>query len=198
MKVHLAREFFGDANRVIAESGEFKAETFRYSTGVEALKVSNARGSFTILPFLGQQIWRCDFDGVELAMKSIYDEPKDCKDCFNESYGCFMMHCGLTAMGNPTAEDDHVGHAELPIIRYREAYLEFGKDKAGEYVAVGGTAHHDLCFTYSYEFSPRVVLRRGEARLEISATAKNLKDIPLEYYYLCHVNHRPVNGSKIV
>ena len=198
MKVHLAREFFGDANRVIAESGEFKAETFRYSTGVEALKVSNVRGSFTILPFLGQQIWRCDFDGVELAMKSIYDEPKDCKDCFNESYGCFMMHCGLTAMGNPTAEDDHVGHAELPIIRDREAYLEFGKDKAGEYVSVGGTAFHDMCFTYRYSFSPRVVLRRGEARLEISATAKNLKDIPLEYYYLCHVNHRPVNGSKIV
>ena len=112
MKVYLCKGDFGEKKRLLAENGEFKAETFRYSTGVEALKVSNARGSFTILPFLGQQIWRCDFDGVELAMKSIYDEPKDCKDCFNESYGCFMMHCGLTAMGNPTAEDDHVGHAE--------------------------------------------------------------------------------------
>jgi len=198
MKIFLEKEFFADAKRLFAEDGEFKAETFRYSTGVEALKVSNSRGSFTILPFMGQMIWRCDFDGLELAMKSMYAEPKDCKACFNESYGCFMMHCGLTAMGNPTAEDDHVGHAELPIIPYAEAYLEFGKDKAGEYVAVGGKARHDLCFTYNYEFSPRVVLRKGAAKLEISATATNLKDLPFEYYYLCHVNHRPVNGSKIV
>ena len=108
-----------------------------------------------------------------------------------------MMHCGLTAMGNPTAEDDHVGHAELPITRYREAYMEFGKDRLGEYVAVGGIARHDLCFTYNYEFSPRVVLRKGAAKIEIAATATNLKDLPLEYYYLCHVNHRPVDGAKI-
>ena len=198
IKIDIAKVRFAEKPAVLAEAGEFKAVAFRYSTGVEALKVSNARGSFTILPFMGQQIWRCDFDGMELAMKSIYDEPKDCRSCFDESYGCFMMHCGLTAMGNPAAEDEHVGHAELPIIRYREAYLEFGKDRLGEYVAVGGIARHDLCFTYNYEFSPRVVLRKGAAKLEIAATATNLKDLPLEYYYLCHVNHRPVNGSKIV
>ena len=198
MKINLANVAFTEKPTLLAEDGEFKAVAFRYTTGVAALKVSNRRGSFTILPWMGQMIWRCDFDGRELAMKSIYDEPKDCQACFNESYGCFMMHCGLTAMGNPTAEDTHVGHAELPIIRYREAYLEFGSDKAGAYVAVDGTAFHDMCFTYNYSFSPRVVLRRGAAKLEISATVKNLKDIPLEYYYLCHVNHRPVDGSRIV
>ena len=198
MKINLANFIFTDKPTLIAENGEFKAVGFRYSTGVEALKVSNRRGSFTILPWMGQMIWRCDFDGRELAMKSMYDEPKDCKACFNESYGCFMMHCGLTAMGNPTAEDTHVGHAELPVIRYKEAYLEFGADKDGAYVAVGGTCQHDMCFTYNYLFSPRVVLRKGAAKLEISATAKNLKDLPFEYYYLCHVNHRPVDGSKIV
>ena len=198
MKINLANFLFTDKPTVVAEDGEFKAVGFRYSTGVEALKVSNRRGSFTILPWMGQMIWRCDFDGRELAMKSMYDEPKDCKACFAESYGCFLMHCGLTAMGNPTAEDTHVGHAELPIIRYKEAYLEFGTDRDGAYVAVGGTCQHDMCFTYNYLFSPRVVLRRGAAKLEISATAKNLKDLPFEYYYLCHVNHRPVDGSKIV
>ena len=197
MMVYLCEGDFSGKERPFAESGEFRAVAFRYATGVAALKVSNRRGSFTILPFLGQMIWRCDFDGRELTMKSIYDEPKDCKACFNESYGCFIMHCGLTAMGNPTSEDTHVGHAELPIIRYGEAYLEFGEDKAGEYVAVGGTAFHDMCFPYNYSFSPRVVLRKGAAKLEISATARNLKDLPLEYYYLCHVNHRPVDGSRI-
>lgn len=198
MKIILQNAFFSDVKRTFAESGEFQVETFRYTTGVEALKVSNARGSFTLLPFMGQMIWRCDFDGRELTMKSMYAEPKDCTACFNESYGCFMMHCGLTAMGNPTADDTHVGHAELPIIRYKEAYVEFGKDTLGEYVAVGGKAYYDMCFTYNYVFEPRVVLRKGAAKLDIAATVTNIKDLPLEYYYLCHVNHRPVNGSKIV
>lgn len=198
MKINLRSDFFSDVKRLFAESGEFKAETFRYSTGVEALKVSNSRGSFTILPFMGQMIWRCDFDGRELAMKSMYAEPKQCIKCFNESYGCFMMHCGLTAMGNPTADDTHVGHAELPIISYKEAYLEFGKDKLGEYVAVGGKAYYDMCFTYNYVFKPRVILRKGAAKIDIIAAVTNIKDLPLKYYYLCHVNHRPVNGAKIV
>jgi hypothetical protein len=198
MKINLRKEFFSDVRRTLAEAGEFKAETFRYTTGVEALKVSNARGSFTILPFMGQMIWRCDFDGRELAMKSMHEEPEDCKFCFNESYGCFMMHCGLTAMGNPTAEDDHVGHAELPIARYQSAWLEVGTDKAGDYIAVGGEFVNRLCFTHHYVFAPRVVLRKGAAKLAIEATVTNKKDLPLEYYYLCHVNHRPVDGSRIV
>ena len=194
MTINLSNFLFTHQPTLVAENGEFKAVAFRYSTGVEALKVSNKRGSFTILPWMGQMIWRCDFDGRELTMKSIYDEPKACKVCYSESYGCFLMHCGLTAMGNPTADDTHVGHAELPIIPYRSAYLEFGED----YVAVGGEARYDKCFTYNYAFNPKVTLRKGAAKLEIEAKVTNLKDLPLEYYYLCHVNHKPVNGAKIV
>ena len=194
MKVNLANFVFTDKPTLVAECGEFKAVGFRYSTGVAALKVSNRRGSFTILPWAGQMIWRCDFDGRELAMKSMYDEPADFKASFSESYGCFLMHCGLTAMGNPTPADTHIGHAELPVARYQEAHLEFGDG----FVAVGGTYNHSRCFAYNYDFSPKVVLRKGAAKLEVSATVLNRKDIPLEYYYLCHVNHRPVDGSKIV
>lgn len=198
VRIDLANFVFTDKPAMIAEKGEFKVVGFRYSTGVAALRISNRRGSFTILPWMGQMIWRCDFDGRELTMKSMYDEPKDCKRSFEESYGCFLMHCGLTALGSPTAMDTHVAHAELPIARYQSAYFEFGADEDGDYVAVGGTYRHDLCQTYNYTFSPRVLLRSGAAKIEISATAENHKDIPLEYYYLCHVNHRPIDGSKIV
>jgi len=197
-RVHLSGGMFGESKRLLVESGEFRVETFRYSTGVEALKVSNSRGSFTILPFMGQQVWRCDFDGRELTMKSIHDEPEVCVRTFEESYGCFVMHCGLAAMGNPTAEDSHVPHGELPIARYQKAWVETGRDARGEYVAVGGTFVKRTCCAYHYAFSPVVKLRAGAAVLEISATAENRKDIPLEYYYLCHLNHRPVDGSKIV
>ena len=194
MKINLANFNFTAQPTLLAESGEFSVTAFRYSTGVAALKVANRRGSFTILPWMGQMIWRCDFDGVELTMKSMYDEPADCKTSFEESYGCFLMHCGLTAMGNPAPEDTHVGHAELPVARYQEAYVEIGED----YAAVGGTFRNTMCFAYNYTFSPKVVLRKGAAKLEVEATVKNHKDLPFEYYYLCHVNHRPVNGSKIV
>jgi len=197
-RVRLCGGMFGESKRLLVESGEFRVETFRYSTGVEALKVCNSRGSFTILPFMGQQVWRCDFDGRELTMKSIHDEPEDCRRTFEESYGCFVMHCGLSAMGNPTAADSHVPHGELPIARYQEAWAETGRDARGEYVAVGGTFVNRACCAYHYAFSPVVRLRAGEARLEIAATVENRKDIPLEYYYLCHLNHRPVDGSRIV
>ena len=197
-KIYLCRESFACMRRVLLESGEFRVETFRYSTGVEALRVSNSRGSFTILPFMGQMVWRCDFDGRELTMKSIHEEPQRCKTCFTESYGCFLMHCGLTAMGNPASEDTHVGHAELPIAPYQEAWMGIGCDAAGDYIEVGGSFVNRMCFTHDYSFSPLVRLRSGAAKLEVEVSISNRKDIPLEYYYLCHVNHRPVDGSRIV
>ena len=143
-------------------------------------------------------VWRCDFDGRELTMKSIHEEPERCKTCFTESYGCFLMHCGLTAMGNPASEDTHVGHAELPIAPYQEAWMGIGCDAAGDYIEVGGSFVNRMCFTHDYSFSPLVRLRSGAAKLEVEVSISNRKDIPLEYYYLCHVNHRPVDGSRIV
>ena len=63
MKINLSNFGFTDTPTLVAEAGEFKAVAFRYASGVAALKVSNSRGSFTILPWMGQMIWRCDFDG---------------------------------------------------------------------------------------------------------------------------------------
>lgn len=198
MKIYLQRQFFSEAKKTLVEEGELKAELFRYSTGIEAVRVSNRRGSFTVLPFMGQMIWRCDFDGRELTMKSIWDEPAVCKDTFEESYGCFLMHCGLTAMGNPTPEDTHPGHGELPAAPYDEAWVEVGSDRDGAFIAVSGTYFHKRCYSLNYAFSPRALLRPGQGKIEISAEMKNNRDLPLEYYYLCHINHLPVDGSKIV
>ena len=194
MKLNLKAVNFSITPETIVEHGEFKAVAFRYPSGVEALRVYNRRGSFTILPWMGQQLWRCDFDGCELAMKSMYEEPVVCTETFEDGYGCFLMHCGMLAMGNPTPEDTHVGHGELPIARYQEAYIELGDD----FIAVGGAYNHVKCLSYNYTFSPKVTLRRGAGKLEIEATVKNNMKMPLEYYYLCHINHRPVDGSKVV
>jgi len=198
MVLNLSCIKFTDLPTVIAQEGELSAEAFRYSTGVEAIRVRNSRGSFTILPFMGQMIWRCDFDGRELAMKSIWDEPEPCKETFEASYGCFLMHCGVTAMGNPTPADTHPGHGELPVAPYREAWLEIGEDKKGLFMAVSGTYRHKRCYSLDYAFSPCALLRPRTGKIEVTATITNNRDLPLEYYYLCHVNHRPIDGSRIV
>ena len=146
---------------------------------------------------MGQAVWRCDFLGRELTMRSIFDEPQNCS-AYEATYGCFIMHCGLTAMGNPTAADTHPGHGELPIARYDRAWIDTGTDAKGPWIAVGGAYSHRRCFEMNYEFRPTLKLHAGATSLEIGVEFTNRKDLPLEYYYLCHVNHRPVEGSRLI
>ena len=196
MKAYLLERYFTEKETVLVESGELKATLFRYSTGVAAVRLSNSKGSATALPFMGQSVWRCGFLGRELTMKSIYDEPLP-SPVYGETYGFFMMHCGLTAMGNPTAEDTHPGHGELPLARYGSAWIETGSDGKGPWIALGGVYSHLRCFEVNYDFRPLLRLRAGATSLEIEVEIENKKDLPLEYYYLCHMNHLPVDGSKL-
>ena len=196
MKIYLQERFFSDKETTLVDEGEFKASLFTYSTGVKAVRLANAKGAIIVLPFAGQMVWRAEFLGRELTMKSIYDEPQAC-GYYGETYGCFLMHCGLSAMGNPTAEDTHPGHGELPLAKYKSAWIETGTDEEGAYIAVGGVYSHLRCFEANYDFSPCVKLHAGATRLDVTAAFTNKKDLPLEYYYLCHVNHRPVDGARL-
>ena len=196
MKTYLQDRFFTDHETTLVEAGELKASLFTYSTGIRAVRISNSKGSATVLPFNGQAVWRCDFLGRELTMKSIYDEPQDCT-FYGDTYGFFVLHCGLTAMGNPTAADTHPGHGELPLAKYRQAWVETGSDAKGPWIAVGGVYSHLRCFSVNYDFCPTLKLRAGATSLEIDVEFTNRKDLPLEYYYLCHINYLPVNGSKL-
>jgi hypothetical protein len=76
------------------------ASTFRYDSGVEALRIANKMGSLVLLPFQGQQIWSAEFGGRNLTMKSMFDEPRATTQ-YLENYGGFLLHCGATAMGVP-------------------------------------------------------------------------------------------------
>ncbi len=197
-KFYLRESHFEVGEQKLLDSGKLSAAAFTYSTGVQAVRLCNDRGNLVMLPFMGQMIWRCEFDGKELAMKSIYDEPMPAKQVFGETYGCFLMHCGLTAMGNPTAEDSHLPHGELPIAHYDCAYVVSGEDEGGRYVGLGGVYSHKRCYEANYVFSPLVKLYEGRTSVEITASFTNHKDIPLEYYYLCHINHRPVDDAHLM
>lgn len=196
--IYIKEQFFTEKETTLVCSGELSASIFKYSTGVCALKLANARGYVIALPFMGQMLWRANFDGKELTMKSIYDEPMPAKETYGETYGCFLMHCGLTAMGNPTAEDTHLPHGELPVAKYHEAYVQTGEDEKGAYIAVGGSYWHKRAYEQNYQFSPLVKLYAGATEIDVQVTFTNHKDLPLEYFYLCHINHRPVDGAKLV
>lgn len=196
-KIDLYKNFFAEKEKQVASSGALKATLFKYSNGIEAVRLSNDKGYVTLLPYMGQMIWDMEFLGHNMVMKSIYDEPEICYESYGESYGCFLMHCGLTAMGNPTAEDTHTPHGELPIAKYKEAYIILGEDEKGRYISLGGKYTHKRAFEHDYEFCPECRLYENASTIDMIITFTNHKDLPLEYFYLCHINYRPVDGAKL-
>ena len=106
MRIHLKKEFFAEKEFVFLEHGKMKVTFFRYSTGIEAIKVENSKGYFIILPFQGQQIWRAGFLGHELTMKTKFEEPVPTLE-YLKTYGGFLLHCGISAFGVPQADDNH-------------------------------------------------------------------------------------------
>ena len=54
-KFNLSHEMFSAATFDLYEDDNFRVSTFKYPSGVEALKVSNSRGYLTLLPFYGRK-----------------------------------------------------------------------------------------------------------------------------------------------
>jgi len=157
----------------------------------------NARGELVCLPFQGQQIWSAVFDGRNLTMKSMFDQPKPTQT-YLETYGGFLLHCGATAMGVPGPGDSHPLHGELPNAIYQAAYLELGEDAQGSYVALGGTYRHTVAFNYNYIAQPVTRLHENAALVQVEMTITNLKNTDMPLMYLAHANFRPVNDGRLV
>jgi len=195
--IAVRREFFTEVERAFVRQGELVASVFRYDTGVEAVRISNARGHIIVLPFQGQQVWDARFDERTLTMKSFFSKPISTRQ-FTETYGAFIIHCGVTAMGNPSREDTHPLHGELPNAPYQSAFLALGTDEKGPFIAIEGEYRHTIAFECDYSAHPRVTLRPGEAVLSLSMKVRNLRKVPMELMYLAHLNFRPVDNGRLV
>lgn len=200
MKVRffIGPEMFGQARRELVQSGVFSAAAYRYESGVEAIELGNGHVLADVLPYQGQQIWRLFIDGENMTMKSMYQQPEATDNVFDFSYGAFLIHCGLTAMGNPSEEDPHPMHGELPHAKYQKVYLELGEDDKGKYIAIGGEYCYKLSIDTGYMFSPQLRLYEGERVLEMCCNIKNLRSTVLNYMYMAHINWLPVNGARLV
>jgi hypothetical protein len=195
--LELDREAFGPGERLLARAGALRATAFRYGTGVAALRLENGAGSATFLPFQGQQIWRADFLGRELTMRSMFDEPRPTRD-YLRTYGALFLHCGGTAMGNPGPTDTHPLHGELPNLPYDTAQLSFGEDAAGLYAELTGTARDTLAFHHDFIARPRLRLHEGATAFEAVIEIENRAHTPLPMLYLAHINFRPADGGVLV
>ncbi len=197
MKIALYRDQFADYDREIYRDEEFAVFSFRFRTGVEALRFENSAGEATMLPFQGQQVWHCAMFGRTQHMRMPIQVPVPNVD-FLETYGGFLLHCGFTAMGGPGPEDDHALHGELPNALYDEAWLTGGADENGRFIGLAGRYEYARAFGAHYVATPEVRLYPRSGALRIAFEAQNLSRSAMEYMYLCHVNFRPVDNSVLI
>ncbi|MBN1993137.1 MAG: DUF4432 family protein [Anaerolineae bacterium] len=195
--IHLQPNFFTKAEKTLAEYEGLNASTFLFSTGVAGLRLANQVGQLVMLPFQGQQIWDVEFHGRTLTMKSMFTAPYP-TTAYLHTYGAFLVHCGATAMGVPTAADSHPLHGELPNAPYQTAQLVLGRDERGPYMGVTGAYQYTVAFNHNYLAQPLVKLYARSSRVAVSMTIKNLKRSAMELMYLAHVNFRPVDNGKLV
>jgi hypothetical protein len=197
VSIVLRRVSFGEREREAVLYGSLVASSFRYGTGIEAVRLSNARGSVIVLPYLGQIVWSAIFDGVELAMQSMFREPRPAKTIV-ETYGCLAYHAGLLRNGVPSPADTHILHGEMPCAEMDEAGIACGADDRGPWIAVTGLREYAMGFGAHYRATPRVILRPDEACCEISMEVENLSAASMDLMYMCHVNFAFAEGARIV
>jgi hypothetical protein len=196
-RLYLSPSFFSEREQVLVEHGPLTATGFRFPSGVVGLRIANERGELVMLPFQGQQIWQAAFNGRDLTMKSMFEQPHPTRT-YLENYGGFLLHCGFTAMGVPTDADNHPLHGELPNAPYEKAWLVAGEDEQGQYLELGGHYRHTVAFSYNYLAEPRVRLYAGKSTFWATLLVTNLKKSSMEYLYLAHANFRPVDNGKLV
>ncbi len=194
VRIDLNEGMFGAAEAPICAFGEVTVTGFRFATGVAALRIAQARGEIIVLPFQGQQVWRAMFDGRDLTMRSMFDAPRPTQ-VYLETYGAFLIHCGLAGLGAPGPTDTHPLHGELPNAPMQAAWLEV--DEAKGDVAVLGTYQHIVAFSTNYRATMRTVLGARSALLDVSVAIDNLKATPMDLMYLAHANFRPVDHGEL-
>lgn len=195
MKINLNKNMFTEKEYMLLSHGKLKVFAFKYTSGIEALRIENEKGYFIILPFKGQQIWKLHFADRDLSMKTTIKEPTASEE-YLKNYGGFLYHCGINSFGLPDAT--HLRHGEIPNAAYDVAYLICGEDLNRKYVSVCGELNYDKAFTKKYRFSPKCTLFENESIVKLGITLENLRHETMEYMYLCHINFLPQNGSRLI
>jgi hypothetical protein len=196
-RVDLIPAQFAKQERSLTTFGPLAASGFQFPSGVAAVRLYSDVGEATILPFQGQQIWSLIFAERNLTMRSMFEQPYPTRE-FLHTFGGFLQHCGITAVGGPGAEDSHPLHGELPNAPYASAHVVTGEDDRGAYIGVGGSYRHTVAFSYNYIAQPLVKLYQDSTLISVEMTITNHKRSPMEIFYLAHANFRPIDNGRLV
>jgi hypothetical protein len=196
IRLRLDPALFDCCPRTLLTAPGLVVETFRFASGVEALRLAGTRTRLVVLPFRGQQIWRAEVDGRDLTMRSIVPEPV-ASASFLESFGAFFVHCGLTAMGAPGPGDSHPLHGECPAAPMDEAWLEVEEGPEGSVVRLTGRRDYAQVFKAAYRAEPAITFKSGDTVFEVAMTVTNRLASPMPFMYLGHANFRPVDGGRL-
>lgn len=186
MKLHVTKAQFTSTETLVLENNTTRISTFLYKTGVEAVRISIGAGTFVWLPFFGQSLWSWKVGGIEQKFKGFVSEPDYAARNFLHNYGALMIHCGITAMGNPSKADTHLHHGELPLAKYDSAWIEISDGPFP--VSLHGSYQYTVPFIASYEFSPSLRISETGTSVLVDSQLKNLQKTPMEYMYLNHLN----------
>ncbi|MCA9836712.1 MAG: DUF4432 family protein [Trueperaceae bacterium] len=196
-KIHLVKSQFFEKEKPLLEFGGLSASTFLFDSGVHAVRLKGKRTELILLPFQGQQIWQAVVDGHDLTMKSMFTQPYPTNE-YLKTYGGFLIHCGVTAMGVAGPNDTHPLHGELPNAPYQKAFLSLGEDDAGRFIALGGDYQHTVAFSHNYLAKPLTKVYENSNIFTTELIIDNLKKVEMELMYLAHINYRPLDNGRIV
>ncbi len=185
--LNLNRGLFCTTKKSLLEGPRFSIETDRYASGVEALHLKIGEGEIVWLPFLAGQIWDWSIRGISQKFEGFVPEPAYGLD-FLRNYGAFLIHCGLLSMGNPTAEDSHPQHGELPISTPTDVWIEVDNANEEFPVALCCTFKVHTPFVAGYTFTPKILVNKSGNKMVVDAHLKNTFLTPLNYQYLAHIN----------
>jgi hypothetical protein len=191
-RIDLASVAFSERERLLVDGTGFTISAFRYDSGIAALRIKNRRGEIVVLPFKGHQIWSCTFDGRDLTMKSMFDEPVPDVP-YLETYGAFFIHCGATRIG--PSENGSPLHGELPNAPYQKGWIEI--DEAKGTCAIVGTYRYTVAFSTNYLATSTHVMQADSTLLDVSLQVDNLKKTPMDLMYLAHANFRAVDHGEL-
>ena len=111
-RIPLYPVLFSEQEKVLLQSEDFKVSAWVYPSGVLAVGLENSRGRLVVLPYQGQMIWSAVFDGCDLTMTNLFEQPRPSPTVI-DTYGCFMFHSGLLRNGCPAPDDTHALHLSL-------------------------------------------------------------------------------------
>ncbi|MFO2463422.1 aldose 1-epimerase family protein [Pseudomonas sp. 15FMM2] len=192
-RIPLYRALFDEQEKVLLQSAHFKVSAWVYPSGVLALGLENSRGRLVVLPYQGQMIWSAVFDGCDLTMTNLFEQPRPSPTVIG-TYGCFMFHSGLLRNGCPAPADDHALHGEMPCATMDSAWLEIGEG----FLRLGGEHEYAQGFGDRYRAEPCVTLHAGSALFDIAMNVRNLAGKPMDLMYMAHMNYAYVEDARLV